>query len=103
MSVLEQVLEEELDRSSRLSEAMRCEMESLPKGSIRKREVRGRVYYYLTHREGDRVISDYVRADDVDRLRGQLERRKELKRSLSEQKKVRRQLCRALGRKCEDG
>lgn len=99
MAVLEQVLEEELERSTRLSVAMECEMLSLPKGSIRTKMIRGRAYYYLTHREGDRVVSDYVRAEELDVLSAKIERRRELKSALAEQKKIQRQLYRALGRR----
>lgn len=99
MTVLEQVLEEELERSIRLCAAMEDEMLSLPKGSVRTKMIRGRAYYYLTYREGDRVVSDYVRAEELDALSAKIERRRELKSALAEQKKNQRQLYRALGRK----
>ena len=103
MSVVEQVLEEELERVMRLSVAMEQELERLPKGSIRKKPIRGRTYYYLTHREGDKVLSDYIRADDVEALGKKIERRKELKTALVEQRRIAKQLRRALGIRGEDG
>ncbi len=98
MSVLEEVLEEEYGRSVRLSGHLQAELESLPKGSVRSRKIKGREYYYLNYREGDKVKSDYVPASDVDDVRQKIERRKELKAALKEQERTRQQIERALGR-----
>ena len=65
MSVLEEVLEEEYDRSVRMSRRIEAELAVLPKGSVRKREIHGHVYYYLNYREGDKVKSKYIPAADV--------------------------------------
>lgn len=98
MSVLEEVLREEHERSVRLSRLMEEELAALPRGSVRARLVNGREYYYLNHREGDRVVSDYVPASEVEALRAKVERRRELKAALREQERSRRQIERALGR-----
>ena len=98
MSVFEEVLEEEFGRSVRLSDHMQAELELLPKGSVRSRKIKGREYYYLNYREGDKVKSDYVPASDIDDVRRKIERRKELKAALKEQERTRQQIERALGR-----
>ena len=97
MSVLEDVLREEYVRSLRLSHLMEKELATLPKGSVRVRVIRGREYYYLNHREGDRVISDYIPASEVEVVRTMVARRKELKAALKEQERSRKQIERALG------
>ena len=97
MSVLEDVLREEYARSLRLSHLMERELASLPKGRVRVRVIRGREYYYLNHREGDRVISDYISASKVEAVRAMVARRKELKAALKEQERSRKQIERALG------
>ena len=97
MSVLEDVLLEEYERSGRLCRLMREELASLPKGSVRVRMIRGREYYYLNHREGSKVVSDYVPASRVDALRAKVARRRELKAALKEQERIRKQIERALG------
>lgn len=97
MSVLEDVLREEYARSLRLSHLMEKELASLPKGSVRVRMIRGREYYYLNHREGDRVLSDYIPASEVEAIRAKVARRRELKAALKEQERSRRQIERALG------
>ncbi|MDM8270210.1 hypothetical protein [Thermophilibacter provencensis] len=97
MSVLEDVLREEYARSLRLGHLMEKELASLPKGSVRVRMIRGREYYYLNHREGDRVLSDYIPASEVEVVRTMVARRKELKAALKEQERSRKQIERALG------
>ena len=97
MSVLEDVLREEYARSLRLSHLMEKELALLPKGSVRVRMIRGREYYYLNHREGDRVLSDYIPASEVEAIRAKVARRRELKAALKEQERSRRQIERALG------
>ncbi len=97
MSVLEDVLSEEYARSLRLSRLMEKELTTLPKGSVRVRTIRGREYYYLNHREGDRVKSDYIPASEVEEVRAKVDRRRELKAALKEQERSRKQIERALG------
>lgn len=98
MSVLEDVLEEEYARSSRLLRLMEQEIGLLPKGSIRMRNIKGHEYSYLNYRVGDKVKSDYVPAADVDDLRAKIERRKALAAAIKEQKQSQKQITRALGR-----
>ncbi len=98
MSVLEDVLEEEYARSSRLLVLMEQEISSLPKGSIRMRNIKGHEYCYLNYRVGDKVKSDYIPAADVDELRAKIERRKALAAAIREQKQSQKQIIRALGR-----
>ena len=68
MSVLEDVLEEEYARSSRLLGLMEQEISLLPKGSIRMRNIKGHEYCYLNYRSATRSKSDYVPATKVDEL-----------------------------------
>ena len=98
MSVLEDVLEEEYARSSRLLDLMEQEIGLLPKGSIRMRNIKGHEYCYLNYRVGDKVKSDYVPAAEVDDLRAKIERRRALAAAIREQKRSQKQIKRALGR-----
>lgn len=98
MSVLEDVLEEEYARSSRLLGLMEQEIGLLPKGSIRIRNIKGHEYCYLNYRVGDKVKSDYIPAADVDELRAKIERRRALAAAIREQKRSQKQIIRALGR-----
>lgn len=98
MSVIDEVLAEEHARSLRISNALKRELAELPRGSIRKRVIKGRTYYYLQYREGYQVKSDYVRRDEVEALRARLKRRKEVVASLREQQSTRKRIERVLGK-----
>lgn len=98
MAVLDEILEEEYARSSRLVSHMEYELVTLPKGSLRARNIKGYEYYYLNYRDGKQVKSDYVPAKDVDELRNKIERRKSLVAAIREQKQSQKQIIRALGR-----
>ena len=97
MSVLEEVLKEEYDRSMRLIGLMEQELSTLPRGSIRMRVIGGHEYCYLNHREGKRVVSDYIKQADVDEIKKKIARRKELKEALKVQRDLIKRLQRALG------
>lgn len=97
MPILKNALEEEYQRSLRVTAALEREVAALPKGSIRKRTISGHEYYYLQWREGPRVKSRYVKRDEVEELQRQLDLRKSHVEALKEQKESRRLIERALG------
>lgn len=99
MSVLEEVLEEEFERSIRVGHAIRRELDNFPKGSVRVRKNGDRDYYYLNYREGNKARSRYIPAKDVELIKRQVTRRKELLAALKEQEQACRQIERALGRR----
>ena len=102
-SVLEEILLEEYDRSARMINALDAEIASLPRGSIREKIIKGRVYYYLQYREGSRVRSVYVPKADVETLREQLEARSRCISEKKAQERAMHQIERALGRRLADG
>ena len=55
-------------------------LKNCSKGSLRKRLVNGREYFYLQYREGGHVKSQYVKAEDVDQMQIDIEARKELEK-----------------------
>lgn len=97
MSVLEEVLAEEYERSLRVTRALEEELSALPRGYVRARTVRGRTYYYLQWRDGAHVRSEYVRREDAERVMALVERRRQVVAALREQERTRRQIERALG------
>ncbi|MCQ2742435.1 MAG: HipA domain-containing protein [Bacilli bacterium] len=62
------------------------ELESLPKGYISVKTIKGKQYYYLQCLKNGKIVSTYVKRKDLDSLKGKIEKRKELERLLSEQK-----------------
>jgi len=57
---------------------IQIEIAACPQGSLRKREIKGRYYYYLQHREGKQVKSLYVTADEAPQIQIEIEHRKDL-------------------------
>jgi len=53
------VLREELQNSERMKFRYEEELAALPKGSLVKRIIKGKPYYYLVYREGHKVRSEY--------------------------------------------
>lgn len=84
MSILDEVLQEEYERLTRMKKRMREEMESLPKGYISKKIIRGHEYYYLQHREGKRIVSSYIKKSEITAFEAQIERRRNLNTSLKD-------------------
>lgn len=50
----------------------------LPKGTLSEKLVNGNTYYYLKYRDGKKVISQYIRKQDVGALRKQIEKRRHI-------------------------
>lgn len=99
MSNVNDVLIEEYDRSLRLSNALQKDIDRLPIGSLQKKCISGKYYYYLQYRDGDKVKSNYVKHEEVEDLKKQLQKRKDSINALKEQKKTQSQLGKALGKK----
>ena len=102
MSIIEEMLLEEYDRSRRVSVALARELAGLPRGSVRERIIAGKTYFYLQFRDGSHVRSQYVPRSEVSELRRLLARRKEIVAALKEQERSRAQIERALGRRFID-
>lgn len=82
MSVLDDVLEEEYSRLSRMKDRMEAEYLGLPKGYISKKKINGYDCYYLQYRDGSKIVSHYIKPDEFDHLQSAIDRRKSLKESL---------------------
>lgn len=50
----------------------------LPRGTLSEKSVNENTYYYLKYRDGKKVISQYIRKQDVDTLRQQIEKRRHI-------------------------
>ena len=56
----------------------------LPPGYISKKNIKGKIQYYRQWRENGKLKSKYIRADDVESIRKQIEERKALQERLKE-------------------
>lgn len=99
MSIIEEVLAEEYDRSIRISEALIKDIEKLPIGSLQKKNINGKDYHYLQYRVGHKVKSDYIKPDQIKDIKAKLAKRKVNVSALKEQRKAQKQLAKALGKK----
>lgn len=55
---------------------MEYELLSLPSGYISKKNIKGKVQYYLQRREGAKIVGSYIRNDEVEEVFAKIERRK---------------------------
>ena len=82
MAFIYGVLEEEYDRMLEKKKDYEKKLSELPKGSLVKKQINGRSYNYLMFREEKKVITKYIKKEDFDIVKEQLERRKKIKSSL---------------------
>ena len=97
MSILSTLLTKEENRNNNMLAEYSCELETLPKGSIKAKKVNNRLYYYLVFREGEKVITKYIGKDEesLASIREQLARRKQVEeiiKKLKEEKETIRRL-----------
>jgi hypothetical protein len=88
MNVLFALLSKEENRNENMIIEYSRELDTLPKGSIQSKKVKDKVYYYLTFRDGNKVITKYIGKDEESLLsiREQLARRKQVEEILKKLK-----------------
>ncbi len=84
MTILDSVLQEEQERSMRMKAAMEKELNALPKGYISKKNINEKTYYYLQKRDGAKIVGTYIPPEEVDKVKDQVARRKQLEKSVRE-------------------
>ena len=57
-------------------------LESLPKGYISKKVIHGKEYFYLQYLENGKIISKYIKEQDLDNLKHSLSKRKEIEEEI---------------------
>lgn len=82
MPALDDLFEEEYERLQRMQNAMKRELDELPKGYLSKKTIGGREYYYLQHREGSKIVGSYVAQSAVKEFEEKIARRKRIEASL---------------------
>jgi cytoplasmic iron level regulating protein YaaA (DUF328/UPF0246 family) len=90
MSVLSEILNEEYERLTNVIISFEKARSELPKGTIRNKKIHGRVYSYLQWRDGDKILSRYVKDNEREALERQIKARKQKEeelRTLKAQKK----------------
>lgn len=97
MSIVDNVLRDELKRNLEMQSAYNKEIASLRKGKIIIKKIGNREYCYLLYRIGNKVKTDYIGAKgkvSLDALQKELDKRKyyekTLKNLLREEKEIRK-------------
>ncbi len=60
MSIVNGILKEELERLEKLQAKYLDMFEALPKGSLRKKKIGQKMYFYLVSRKGGQVVTEYL-------------------------------------------
>ena len=86
MSVIKNIWAEEFERKKRICEFAKEELKEYPKGSVQKKEVKGKEYCYLVWRDKGKVVSKYIGNDpsDIERMRLKIAARKVGEKRLKE-------------------
>ncbi len=87
MSIVYDVLVEEKARINDKISLYSERINQLPKGSIVIKSIKGHQYNYLVYREGDKVVTKYLKKDEVEEVRAKLGRRKKIEEILRDLKK----------------
>ncbi len=99
MNVLKGILSESKEYYLNAKDKISKKLAGLPQGSIKKRKIAGKIYYYLQHRIGKKVRHEYLGKDEPLALLKQLDERKALKSELKKVNEALRMLKRTEGRK----
>lgn len=87
--IVKGVLQEELARSISLKKRYEKKLADYPPGYLLSRKRGGRVYYYLSYRDGERIQQQYLgilSLDDAKKYKDQIKDKNALKKQLSEVK-----------------
>lgn len=82
MLILKNLILQEKKKNENMLNAYRKELKKLPKGKIICKNINGREYYYLSYREGKKVISKYVgkKSADISPINELINRRYQIER-----------------------
>lgn len=100
MRVLEGILAESKEYYLEVRKKIREKLVRLPKGSVKERDIYGKLYYYLQERKGKKIVQKYLGKDKPVELIKKIKERKALKSELKKVNEALRILKRSTGRKC---
>ncbi len=64
--------------------SLKRKLRSLPKGYISEKTIKGKIRHYLQYRDGSKVVSKYVKDNELESLMSLLEERKTIERKLKD-------------------
>lgn len=90
---IKEALKDELKNSIRILDRYQEELDQLPEGSLNRKKINSKEYYYIQRREGDKILSQYlgsvskVSKEEVDRWDKIKRKRKNYRHSISKLKR----------------
>ena len=84
MAILKGILKESLDYYRDLDRRYRARLKELPSGSVLKRRIGRKDYYYLIYRNGRRVISRYLGKEEPIQMEKDIKERRLIKQQMKE-------------------
>lgn len=99
MNVLKGILKESKEYYLGIKKRIQKRLAKLPKGSIKKRNISGQMYYYIQIRDGKKVKHEYLGKEKPIKLIKQIKERKALKSELKKVNEALRLLRRSEGQK----
>lgn len=97
--VLKGILKESMDYYLQLEKKIGDRLEGLPKGSVKKRKIGGKNYYYLQTRKGPKVVHKYLGKNEPKEIQTKIDERAKLAKELKKTREMIKILKRAEGRK----
>ncbi|PIZ14391.1 hypothetical protein COY52_12775 [Candidatus Desantisbacteria bacterium CG_4_10_14_0_8_um_filter_48_22] len=88
MRVLTGILQESKEYYIAIQKELNKRIGSLPKGSVKKRNIYGRTYYYLQLRNGEKVVHKYLGKEKPVLIEKDLKKRKLMLQQLKEAKQA---------------
>jgi hypothetical protein len=83
MRVLRGILKDSLRYYQRLERDLKRRLARLPSGSVKRRRLKGHVYYYLQERRGRKVVHRYLGREKPEELIRAIEERRMLRSELA--------------------
>lgn len=84
MAILKGILKDSLEYYQDLESRLRARLKELPRGSVLKRRIGSRDYFYLNYRDGDRVVSRYLGRAEPKQIEKEIKERRLIKQQLQE-------------------
>lgn len=99
MKVLQGILSESKEYYLQAREKIKKKIANLPKGSVKKRMIAGKKYYYLQQRVGNRVVHKYLGKGRPEEVASKIKERKALGLELRKVNEALRIIRRSEGRR----
>lgn len=102
MSIVKDILKEEMERLILLKKQMEKQISSLPNGSLSKKKRAHQYYYYLAYRKGNKVIFKYIgkeNSSQVNSIKKDIKKRRKIQKKLKDINIDLKDIVRGLGEK----